>query len=278
MKRFALYALVLLAIATSAAANNRDFERAAKRGNVPALQSMLAAGVPVDTRLDIGRTALMAAAVSGRTQAMELLLRADADIDAVDNNGSTALILAAEYGHLAATKLLLARGADTTIKNHNGWTAVAMANPDPSFRPALTWSKDQAEIYRVLSAAPRAQARRAPAAAAVPSTIAGTAPASGEIVNALVFRPNARADLSARFKDAAIAAFTANGWTLASSEATRVTAQQQGRDLLKREMRLVGDIVLIGYHRGLHSNASEPLKALQAVLVAELQRAERKSP
>ena len=278
MKRFALYALALLTIATTAAANTRDLERAAKRGNVPALQSMLDAGVPVDTRLDIGRTALLVATVNGRTQAMELLLRAGADIDAVDNNGSTALILAAEYGHLAAVKLLLARGADPTIKNHNGWTAVAMAKPDSSFRPALTWSKDQTEIYRVLSAAPRAQPRTTPSTAAATAAPASTPAASSEIVNALVFRPNANAELSARFKDAAIAAFTANGWTLAGSGAARVTAQQQGRDLLKVEMRLVGDTVLIGYHRGLHSNANEPLKALQGTLEAELQRAERKSP
>lgn len=273
MTRFALYAVVLLGIATTAMANNRDFERAAKRGNVPALQSMLDAGVPVDTRLDIGRTALLVATVNGRTQAMELLLRAGADIDAQDNNGSTALILAAEYGHLAAVNLLLARGADPTIKNYNGWTAVAMAKPDSSFRPAVSWSKDQAEIYRVLSAAPRPQARRAPAAA--PST---TTSASGEIVNALVFRPSASPDLAGRFKDAATTAFTVNGWTPAGGDAARVTAQQQGRDLLRAEMRLVGDTVLIGYHRGLHSNSNEALKALQATLETELQRPARKSP
>lgn len=278
MKRFALYTFVLLGIATTAVANTRDFERAAKRGNVPALQSMLDAGVPVDTRLDIGRTALLVATVNGRTQAMEMLVRAGANVDAVDNNGSTALILAAEYGHLAAVKLLLARGADPTIKNYNGWTAVAMAKPDSSFRPAVTWSKDQAEIYRVLSNAPRPQARRLPAAAPAPPAAAGTAPASGEIVNALVFTVSPSRDLAARFKDAAITAFTVNGWTPAGSDATRVTAQQQGRDLRRAEIRLVGDTVLIGYHRGLHSNSSEALKALQATLASELQRPERKLP
>lgn len=130
----------------------------------------------------------------------------------------------------------------------------------------------------VLSDAPRPQARRAPAAAPAPPATAGIAPASGEIVNALVFSVSPSPDLAARFKDAAMTAFTVNGWTSAGSDATRVTAQQQGRDLLRAEIRLVGDTVLIGYHRGLHSNSSQALKALQATLEAELQRPARKSP
>lgn len=274
MKQLTLAFICLCLSANAGADNNRDFERAAKRGNVPMLQSMLDAGVAVDTRLDIGRTALMVAAVNGRTQAMELLLRAGAAIDAVDNNGSTALILAAEYGHLGAVKLLLARGADPSIRNHNGWTAATIAKPDSSYRPAVTWSKDQAEIYRVLSAAPRVQRQ----AQATGGGTAGPPAAKAEIVNALVFRPSVGADLSARFNAAASAAFAVNGWSLAESEPTRVTAQQQGRELLKAEIRLVGDTVLIGYHRGMHSNSNEGLKAVQSTFEAELQRPGGKSP
>lgn len=278
MTRFAFYAAILLVVGTTTAhADNRNLERAAKRGNVPAIQSILNAGAAVDTRLDIGRTALMVAAVNGRTQAMEQLLAAGASIDAVDNNGSTPLILAAENGHLAAVKLLLARGADPTIRNHSGWTAAAVAKPDTAFRPAITWSKDQAEIYRVLSAAPRPQARAASAGQSAPAAHA-TVSSSGEMVNAIVFKPLAGADLPARFQDAAAMAFANNGWVLGATEATRVTAQQQGRELLKAEIRLVGDTVLIGYHRGLHSNSNEALKALQGAFEAALRGAHSKAP
>jgi len=65
--------------------------QAAKEGNVEKVKSLLAAGIPTDSRDTSGGTALMRASVEGRLEVVKLLLDKGADVNAKDNEGLTAL-------------------------------------------------------------------------------------------------------------------------------------------------------------------------------------------
>jgi ankyrin repeat protein len=58
---------------------------------------------------------------------VETLLAAGAPIDAVDNRGRSALMIAAEAGHGPIVDTLLARGADRTIADKSGKRAADLA-------------------------------------------------------------------------------------------------------------------------------------------------------
>jgi hypothetical protein len=117
---------------------------AVARGNVPAIERALAAGVPIDllagdglaplhwalasddsaivallldrgspidVRSSAGATPLMNAVQSGSVGKAGFLLNHGADVNACDRRGFTALHRAAEMGHLDVLQVLLARGA-----------------------------------------------------------------------------------------------------------------------------------------------------------------------
>jgi len=65
--------------------------QAAKDGNVDSLNSLLAAGVPVDSTDAYGCTALMAASKEGRLDIVKVLLEKGADVNLKDKSGITAL-------------------------------------------------------------------------------------------------------------------------------------------------------------------------------------------
>ena len=96
---------------------------AAIKGNLPAVQALLARGADVNQP---GWAPLHYAA-SGDTpqhaQIVKLLLEHSAYIDAASPNGSTPLMLAARYGSETIVQLLLQEGADPTLKNQLGLTA-----------------------------------------------------------------------------------------------------------------------------------------------------------
>lgn len=96
---------------------------AAIKGNLPAVQALLARGADVNQP----GWAPLHYAVSGGTpqhaQIVALLLEHSAYIDAASPNGSTPLMLAARYGSDAIVQLLLQEGADPTLKNQQGLTA-----------------------------------------------------------------------------------------------------------------------------------------------------------
>lgn len=96
---------------------------AAIKGNLPAVQALLARGADVNQP----GWAPLHYAVSGGTpqhaQIVALLLEHSAYIDATSPNGSTPLMLAARYGSDDIVRLLLQEGADPTLKNQLGLTA-----------------------------------------------------------------------------------------------------------------------------------------------------------
>ena len=168
-----------LAQASTADAAAVWFE-AATRGDLPQLQRLAAAGVPIDQRDGAGRTALLRATAANRLEAARWLIERGADVnakDAIDDSpyllagargrtgilrltlaagadlrstnryGGTALIPAAHYGHVETVRLLLGTAVDVNHVNRLGWTALLEAIILGDGGPAHT------EIVRLLLAA-----------------------------------------------------------------------------------------------------------------------------
>lgn len=91
---------------------------AAARGDLEALEWILAEGGDVDVRNGAGRTPLAEAAKRGRLEAVRTLLDHGAEIDVYDTrSGFTPLHLAAEDNRAAVVRRLLASGANVNARN-----------------------------------------------------------------------------------------------------------------------------------------------------------------
>lgn len=97
---------------------------AAFKGNLPAVEALLAKGAEVNQP---GWTALHYAAASGHTDIVQLLLDKSAYIDTESPNQTTPIMMAARGGHIYTVKLLLDEGADATLRNAQGFSAIDMA-------------------------------------------------------------------------------------------------------------------------------------------------------
>lgn len=150
----------LLMSASAASAQNPPLVDAAARGDLAAVETLLAAGAPVDGRDARGRTALLAAAhanhptiavaliaagadvnvkdaiqdsaflyaaAEGRVEILKLALAAGADLASTNRYGGTALIPAAHHGHVEAVRILLDTDIDVDHINNLGWTALIEA-------------------------------------------------------------------------------------------------------------------------------------------------------
>ena len=82
----------------------------------------LSNGIDVNTKNNIGDTAMTIAAYQGHIKIIELLIANGADIDLKNSNGDNPLILAAYQGHTVIVKELIANGANVNTKNNNGDT------------------------------------------------------------------------------------------------------------------------------------------------------------
>jgi hypothetical protein len=101
---------------------------AARRGDVAAIQSLIAQGADPGERGGVnGWPPLMHAVHKNQIASVAALLDAGADPNERAAGGSTALIMAAGYGATDIVRLLLARGADPRITDRNGRSALAMA-------------------------------------------------------------------------------------------------------------------------------------------------------
>ncbi|XP_074646622.1 uncharacterized protein LOC141902690 isoform X2 [Tubulanus polymorphus] len=72
---------------------------ASHRGNMKMVSKLVIAGVNLDAKTPLGRTALHVAASQGHGKVITYLLEKGANINEVDNDGNTALNIAGKYGH-----------------------------------------------------------------------------------------------------------------------------------------------------------------------------------
>ena len=114
---------------------------AALRGDMDAVDRLIAQGAEVNNTNRAGGTALMTAAIQGHSDVVRLLISKRATVNAKNNKGWTALMYAAWNGHTDVVKTLLAKGAEVNAQNNEGWTALMYA----------TW-KGQIETVQVLLA------------------------------------------------------------------------------------------------------------------------------
>ena len=160
---------------------------AAIKGHLPTMESLLDAGVPVDSSNTQSKTALHEVALTPQVEAAalllargadpgaragdaltplhlaafgssrsgemaRLLLAAGADIDARNKYRATPLVLAAQRGNLLVLEALLEAGADTTLEAMGGLTPLQAAE-----------AGGKAAAVRILksrSAAPQAEPNR----------------------------------------------------------------------------------------------------------------------
>jgi ankyrin repeat protein len=100
----------------------------AERGDLPALDALLANGESPDVADACRWTPLMKAAQNGHVATARRLLEAGADPEASDKGGYTALMFAASRGHAEVTTLLLRYGADPDRREASmGWSALIWA-------------------------------------------------------------------------------------------------------------------------------------------------------
>ena len=96
--------------------------QAARLGDLELIFSLLSSGVPVNSKDEEDRTALLWACAEGKADAVKILVGAGADVNRGSRHGSTPLIEAALWGHESIVKLLLQSGADVEARK-NFWGA-----------------------------------------------------------------------------------------------------------------------------------------------------------
>ena len=143
----------LLAQGVDQATKNGAFRTAALHGNADAVRAVLAAGPEVDHRDRNDQTTLFLAANSGHTEVVQVLLAAGANVNAPSIWGGSPLQAAAFHGHAETVQVLLAAGGDVRARDQRGQTALiaAAAMAGRVIVPGRT--VDHPEVVRLLLAA-----------------------------------------------------------------------------------------------------------------------------
>ncbi len=127
-KAAALAAVILFAVPyVSFAQSDLRLQEAARRGDRAAIQTLLKAGVDVNTPSPDGGTPLHWAVERDDLEAVGLLLSAGADVKAANRYGVTPLIVACTNGSAAMVERLLKAGADANTALPEGETALMTA-------------------------------------------------------------------------------------------------------------------------------------------------------
>jgi ankyrin repeat protein len=138
VSRAAVGSLLLLATAAGAQtppdaaelAAYTGLHAAAARGDVPALERLLAAGAAPDPRDAAGRTPLHVAVFAGHPEAARVLVRGGADPRALEARRYDIVTIAAVRGDLAMVRLALELGADprAVTSPYDGTALIAAAH------------------------------------------------------------------------------------------------------------------------------------------------------
>ncbi len=100
---------------------------AAKQNDIGLLKKLLDRNIPLDSKNDQGRTALLIATHNNAIQAANLLINAGADVNAKDNLQDSPYLYAGAEGKLEILKMTIAAGADLKSTNRYGGTALTPA-------------------------------------------------------------------------------------------------------------------------------------------------------
>ncbi len=101
---------------------------AARDGHVPAIERLLAEGLPIDARDADGRTPVMAATVARQIAAVRALVDAEADVDIRDNRLDNPFLYAGAEGLLDILRIVNEAGADPSLTNRFGGVALIPAS------------------------------------------------------------------------------------------------------------------------------------------------------
>src|SRR5919107_1663240 len=119
LKRITLTALLTLALAASAAAQdpkqalNEQLYEAARKGDAAEVRALLDKGADVNAKFRYGATALFKAAERGNTEVVKLLIERGADVNVKDTfYGSTGMGWALQKGHTGVVRAILAKNTD----------------------------------------------------------------------------------------------------------------------------------------------------------------------
>lgn len=104
-----------------------EFLEAARKNDTEGLRGALESGVPVDSRDEKGRTALLVATYANAVDAARILIAAGADVNAEDDLQDSPYLYAGAEGRLEILKMTVASGADLESVNRYGGTALTPA-------------------------------------------------------------------------------------------------------------------------------------------------------
>jgi ankyrin repeat protein len=100
---------------------------AVARGDIAALDRLIAAGAPLQASDAAGQTPLLLAVQNNNLDAATRLIAAGADINAQAANRDTPWLLAGALGRTAMLRLMLPKGPDFSIRNRFGGNALIPA-------------------------------------------------------------------------------------------------------------------------------------------------------
>jgi ankyrin repeat protein len=135
-------AVILLACLATGCTRNivtkyEDIYEAAKAGDYEDVRRFLKKHAPIETKRDMGKTALHAAAMNGDTAIIAILLRAGANIEAEDDLNNRPLDYAVHDQKAAAAGHLLRAGAQFERRGGGGLVFDAIENNDWQTLPVL---------------------------------------------------------------------------------------------------------------------------------------------
>jgi hypothetical protein len=268
--------LLGFSVLSLAAHASLPMDQAAERGDVAALRTQLNAGVEINRRYDIGRSALMIAARYGQLAAVETLAQSGADLNFQDNNGDTALHLAAAHSHQPVVDFLLKQGVNTQLRNRSGLNVLdhvaRLANTsdvaqrgDPSLKPMAAY------LAKTIPSLPQSRANT--------TGYGSTAPVGAIVGEPALFVDYVMVDVEkfhatpAALLRAAKVAFLQRGWTLVRSDPQKVIGSYTKNDMEYRAeiFMIPNQAVRIAFLNGYHDTRPNYLRNLEKDMLLELQ-------